>query len=126
VRKDVEVVGESEPERDRAARALSLLERGRIDEARRELEALVGLARKAAGGSELAIDDEEIDRAFAVAAPERDAMLDADEIALAAMRVADLDEPEIATGVRSERGGPRHRTIHTLERWLGRLGRGDA
>jgi hypothetical protein len=122
----VEAVEGSEPERDRAALALSLLEQGRVDEARRELEALVGPARKTAGHSGLAIDDEEIDRAFEVAAPERDAMLDADEIALAAMRVADLDEPEILAGVRSEPEGPRHRTIHTLERWLARLGRGDA
>jgi len=41
-----------------------------------------------------AVGDSELDSAFASASPDRDAMMDADDIALEAMRAARLDEPE--------------------------------
>lgn len=87
----------------RIAAALALLDLGRADEARCELEQLVEPAAPPAtesvDGGLGALDDGEIDAAFDSAEPETSAMLDADEVAQQAMRAADLDEPEGAFSV---------------------------
>ena len=86
------------------ALALVLLDLGRVEEARAELErvlqdvpdhplALHTFAR--AGGTALeALADDEIEGAFAAAETSVGEMLDANHVAAAALRAADLDEPE--------------------------------
>jgi tetratricopeptide (TPR) repeat protein len=88
----------------RVALALVLLDVGRVEEARAELErcleevpdhplALHSLAR--AGGTPLeALADDEIEGAFAEAETSVGEMVDAHDVAAQALRVADLDEPE--------------------------------
>jgi hypothetical protein len=73
--------------------ALVLLDQGRIDEARRELAARASESLSA-HGIEADISDSELDRAFDVAEPDRDQLVDADRVAQEAMRDADLDRPE--------------------------------
>ncbi|RIK91059.1 MAG: hypothetical protein DCC71_25305 [Proteobacteria bacterium] len=87
---------EHEPEHAaaRATLALALLDLGRDGEARRELEMLTAEPAPAPMAA-LPIDEDELDEAFAVAAPEEDAMHDASEVAYEAMRAADLDAPEL-------------------------------
>jgi len=88
----------------RVALALVLLDLGRVDEARAELErvledvpdhplALASLAR--AGGTALeALADDEIEGAFADAEASVGEMVDANHVAARALEAADLDEPE--------------------------------
>ena len=88
----------------RVALALALLDLGRIEEARSELErtleevpdhplALDTYAR--AGGTALeALADDEIEGAFAEAETSVGEMVDANHVAAEALRSADLDEPE--------------------------------
>jgi tetratricopeptide (TPR) repeat protein len=88
----------------RAALALVLLDLGRVDEARAELEriledvpdhplALASFAR--AGGTALeALADDEIEGAFADAETSVGEMVDANHVAARALEAADLDEPE--------------------------------
>jgi hypothetical protein len=73
--------------------ALVLLDQGRIDDARRELAARAGESLSACGIEDV-ITDSELDRAFDVAEPDRDQLVDADRVAHQAMRNADLDRPE--------------------------------
>ena len=66
------------------ARAVELLDEGRVEEAR---ELLVGAL--AVDGPDSGISERELERAFEDARPETDRMLDADSVAHAAMRQAD-------------------------------------
>jgi hypothetical protein len=89
-------------------RALILLDRGRIDDARSELVARAGEflaacgvdraeARDAAAEAaefDVEVTEGELDRAFDVAEPDRDQLVDADRVAQDAMHSADLDHPE--------------------------------
>lgn len=88
----------------RVALALVLLDLGRVEEARAELErvledvpdhplALASFAR--AGGTALeALADDEIEGAFAEAEASVGEMVDANHVAARALQAADLDEPE--------------------------------
>jgi tetratricopeptide (TPR) repeat protein len=88
----------------RVALALALLDLGRTEEARAELEralqevpdhplALASFAR--AGGTALeSLADDEIEGAFAEAEAAVGEMVDANEVAAEALRAADLDAPE--------------------------------
>jgi hypothetical protein len=67
-----------------SARAVELLDEGRVDEAR---ELLVGAL--AADGLAPGISERELERALEDARPETDRMLDADSVAQTAMRQAD-------------------------------------
>jgi tetratricopeptide (TPR) repeat protein len=86
-----------------ATAALALLDRGRDADLRRTLEAFVALPAAAEPEAPLGVLDEgEIERAFADAAPEREAMPDASDVALEAMRAAALDGPELGDPVAPE------------------------
>jgi predicted Zn-dependent protease len=92
----------------RVALALALLDLGRVEEARAELEqvlaavpdhpvALAAFAERAGGAgpdSLEALGDAEIDGAFAEAETALGELVDANEVAARALRAADLDEPE--------------------------------
>jgi hypothetical protein len=89
-------------------RALILLDRGRVDDARRELAARAGESLAASGVDTVEVRDSaaeagefdvevtegELDRAFDGAEPDRDQLVDADRVAQEAMHSADLDRPE--------------------------------
>jgi tetratricopeptide (TPR) repeat protein len=137
----------------RVALGLALLDLGREEEARRELEsaldevpdhvlAAVALERGAAAGRPIPapppdtgeleeipelpeslaeeLDEGEIERAFEVAQPETESMLDATELARSALRASDLDEPEIG-GIAP--GSPF--ATHTMADLLERQGHAD-
>lgn len=81
------------------AEALALLDLHQPEVARRSLERALeasGCAppRPAFETGFEAFGDAELESAFAAASPERDSMIDADDIALQAMRAERLDEPE--------------------------------
>jgi hypothetical protein len=79
----------------RATAALAALELGRDAEARSLLEALVAPVAPVAEPLGVdAIEDGELDDAFAEAEPEAAAMRDANDLAFDAMRAASLDAPE--------------------------------
>ncbi len=88
----------------RVALGLALLDQGRAEEARRELEGAVDCLVMDSAPAALppaspvwgqgAIRDDELDRAFATAEADPDQMLDATSVAQQALRQADLDEPE--------------------------------
>ena len=79
----------------RATAALAALELGRDAEARSLLEALVAPVAPVAEPLGVgAIEDDELDDAFAEAEPEAAAMRDANDLAYDAMRAAALDAPE--------------------------------
>jgi hypothetical protein len=75
----------------RATAALAALELGRDADVRSLLEALIPAVEPLGVG---AIEDEELDDAFAEAEPEAAAMRDANDLAYDAMRAAALDAPE--------------------------------
>lgn len=106
----------------RVALALALLDLGRSQEARHELEAIVHVGeapREDAPLSEL--DDAEVERAFDEASPEADAMLDAERIAFGAVRAVEDEGP----GSGPELPGAAFRTqtmAHLLERQGDRAG----
>jgi uncharacterized protein YfaS (alpha-2-macroglobulin family) len=148
----------------RAAAALALLDLGRDAEARSFLSLLIGGGAAPAEATMVgeldALDDGEVERAFADASPEAEAMRDANEVAFEAMREAKLLAPEAdpaspfrtrtmasllerqgdrdgARAIRASlapdevaapprRGRRKDDVLGTLERWLGRLRRGDA
>jgi hypothetical protein len=87
--------------------ALALLDQGSVEGAHRELAERAGQLLSALGAdasaelesiAELdfdgALSENELDQAFASAAPDREQLIDADRMAHEAMRAADLDEPE--------------------------------
>lgn len=87
----------------RVALALALLELGRTDEARDQLERVLqvepghALARAARAGEPEpleALDEDELEQAFADAESDADSMRSAHDVAAEAMRAAALDEPE--------------------------------
>jgi len=100
----------------RVALALALLDLGRAQEARHELESIVHVGE--APGEEASLPelaDEEVDRAFDEASPESDAMLDAERIAMGALRAVEEEGP----GNGPELPGEAFRTqtmAHLLER----------
>lgn len=79
-------------------RALALLERGEVEEARDllagALAAVAPDAFTAVDASGFPLAEAELESAFDDARPETDAMIDADGIAFEAIRRARLDEPE--------------------------------
>ena len=100
------------------ALALALLDQGRVDDARRELasraaESLAarGFERPASLASEavaapavsndfdVEVTEGELERAFAAAEPDREQVVDADRVAQAAMREANLELPEALSAV---------------------------
>jgi hypothetical protein len=143
------------------AAALALLETGRVTEARAALEralAEAGGRRSEAPAADAGFEslaDTELERAFDAASADEEEMVDADAVALQAMRAADLDEPELpgapfqtrtmaallerqgdaeaARAIRSalDADAPapdaqRAATIRVLEQWLARLRGGKA
>lgn len=88
---------------DRVAEALGLLEVGRIEEARSALVALLVGSDPAAShpgnGAFAPLAEAELEDAFREAAPDTGQMIDADGIAMEAIRAARLDDPEPEAGV---------------------------
>jgi len=79
----------------RATAALAALELGRDAETRTLLEAMVAPVASVAEPLSIdAIEDDELENAFAEAEPEAAAMRDANDLAFDAMRAASLDAPE--------------------------------
>jgi hypothetical protein len=76
----------------RATAALAFLDLGREADARRELESLVVPAPEPVATAALeAFDDAELEQAFEEAAPETEAMQDANEVAFEAMRAVERE-----------------------------------
>lgn len=119
----------------RVALGLALLDLGRVDEARAELErvltsvpdhplALAGLeasdvpvpAVHSDEPFDAALDGGEIDAAFADARPEEDQMISADSVAARAIRAAELGDPEGFTDEAANIPIATHTVANLLER----------
>jgi len=119
----------------RVVLGLALLDLGRVDEARAELErvltsvpdhplALAGLEASdvpaAAPNSDepfdAALDGGEIDAAFDAARPEEDQMISADSVAASAIRAAELGEPEGVADEAADLPIATHTVANLLER----------
>jgi len=88
------------------ALALALLDQGRVDDARRELASRIaeslaarGLVAAPAVRSDFDVTEGELERAFAIAEPDQDQVVDADRVAQNAMREANLEAPEEVSAV---------------------------
>lgn len=78
----------------RVAVALALLDLGRVQDARHELEAIVYVGDAPHEEEPLPeLADEEVERAIEEASPESDAMLDAERIAMGAIRAVEGEGP---------------------------------
>ena len=79
----------------RVALALALFDVGQTEQARAELETIihVGEAREAEPEPLSELADDELERAFDEASPESDAMIDAERIAMGALRAVEEEGP---------------------------------